>query len=160
MPLTVRLAALDEASLVREIMLAAYAEYQGTLPVDSGAHTETVDDVLGAMRLGGAVLADDFDQAVGSARFMPEEHSLYVGRVAVLPAHRRRGVAAAMMRFLEDVVAPSIGRGVIRVGVRASLPSNIRLYRSLGYECVRIDPHPRGPDRVWTMVKRIAAARA
>ena len=149
----VRLAALDEAPVVREIMLIAYAEYQGALPVDSGAHVETVDDVLSAMRQGGAVLALDGEQPVGSARFTPEEEHLYVGRVAVLPSHRRRGVASAIMRFLEEV-APSHGRSAIRIGVRDSLPGNVGLYQSLGYEVVSIDPHPRGADRVWTMVKR------
>ncbi len=158
MALTVRLAALDEASLVREVMLAAYTEHHGALPVESGAHAETVNDVLADMRQGGAVLADDNDQAVGSARFMPEEDHLYVGRLAVLPSHRRRGVASAMMRFLEDVALRS-GREAIRVGVRESLPSNVGLYQSLGFEVVSVDPHPRGPDRVLTMAKRIPGVR-
>jgi ribosomal protein S18 acetylase RimI-like enzyme len=156
MTLTVRLATLDEAPLVREIMLAAYTEHQGTLPVDSGAHAETVDDVLADMRQGGAILADDDGQAVGSARFMTEEENLYVGRLAVLPSHRRRGVASAMMLFLEGIALRS-RRETIRVGVRESLPSNAGLYESLGYEVVGIDPHPRGPDRVLTMVKHIPA---
>src|SRR5881392_3128298 len=102
MSLSVRAATLDEAPLVREVMLAAYAEYKGTLPVDSGAHTETVDDVLEDMRQGGALLAHYEGQAVGSVRYRIEDEELYVWRVAVLPAFRRRGVASAMMRFAED----------------------------------------------------------
>jgi hypothetical protein len=39
--------------------------------------------------------------------------------------------------------------------VRASLPSNVALYRSLGYEVLTIERHTRGPDRVWTMIKRV-----
>jgi len=135
-------------------MRAGFAELQGALPVDSGAHTETVDDVLAVMERGGAVLCFVDDVAVGSARFTLEEDQVYVGRVAVLPAHRRRGVASAMMRFLERLAA-DLGKDAVRIGVRDSLPSNVGLYQSLGYELVSSDPHPRGPDRVWTMKKRV-----
>jgi ribosomal protein S18 acetylase RimI-like enzyme len=138
--------------LVRDIMRQAFAEYAGALPVESGAHAESLDDVRSAMRQGGAVLAHLGMDAVGSARYLPEDSHLYVGRVAVLPTHRRRGVASAMMRFLEDVAA-SQGRQSIRIQVRDSLPSNVALYRALGYELISIDAHPRGPDMVWTLRK-------
>jgi ribosomal protein S18 acetylase RimI-like enzyme len=136
-------------------MVAAFAELAETLPVASGAHSETVEDVLGVMAQGGAVLCFADEEAIGSARYRLEDaDTMYVGRVAVLPAQRRRGVASAMMRFLEDLAA-SLGRRRVLIGVRDSLPSNIRLYQSLGYELVSVDPHPRGPDKVWTMIKRV-----
>ncbi len=135
-------------------MLKAFAELQGALPVDSGAHTETVQHVLAVMERGGAVLCFVDEVGVGSARYTLEERQMYVGRVAVLPGHRRRGVATAMMQFLEQL-AGELGKDAVRIGVRESLPSNVGLYRSLGYETVRIEAHTRGPDRVWTMVKRV-----
>jgi ribosomal protein S18 acetylase RimI-like enzyme len=151
---SVRLAEIDEAPVVREIMLLAYKEYEDTLPVTSGAHTETVEDVVADMEKGGAVLASEDGRFVGSARFRPEDTHLYVGRLAVLPSHRRRGVATAIMRFIEDH-ARTIGRDAIRLGVRDSLPSNVGLYKALGYEVASIGEHPRGPDRVWWMLKRL-----
>jgi GNAT superfamily N-acetyltransferase len=156
MTLTVRCADLGEASLVRDVMLAAYQEHEGALPIESGAHAETLEDVVADMRNGGAVLAED-DGVVGSARFVPEEEWLYVGRVAVLPTHRRRGVATAMMAFLEGT-ARELGLPSMRVGVRESLPDNVRLYESLGYKTVNVEPHPRGPDRVLWMAKAVAGA--
>jgi ribosomal protein S18 acetylase RimI-like enzyme len=135
-------------------MQAAFAEYQGVLPVDSGAHTETVEDVLAVMQRGGAILCFIDDVAVGSARFILQPGMMYVARVSVLPSHRRQGVASAMMRFLEGL-AKSLHKRGVRIGVRDSLPSNVGLYQSLGYELVSMAQHPRGPDRVWTMVKRV-----
>ena len=146
---------MDEAALVRSIMRQAFAEYAGALPVESGAHAESVEDVAAAMREGGAVLAFVGDEAVASARFKPVAGGLYVGRVAVLPAHRRRGVASTLMRFIEDFGA-SRGDAAICVEVRDSLPGNVGLYQSLGFQLVSIDPHPRGPDRVWSMRKPLA----
>lgn len=139
---------------MRDIMLAAYAEYRGVLPVDSGAHAETLDDVMADMRRGGAALAYDGVAPVGSARFRSDADLLYVGRLAVLPSHRRRGVASAIMRFLERVAADG-GHAGLTVGVRESLPSNVELYRGLGFGVTAIDPHPGGADRVLTMVKRL-----
>ncbi len=140
--------------MVHAIMRAAFAEHQGTLPVDSGAHTESVDDVRAVMERGGAILCFLDDIAVGSARFTVEPSELYVGRVAVLPTHRRRGIASEMMRYLEAHAA-ALGKSAVRIGVRDSLPSNVGLYQSLGYEVVSVNPHPRGADRVWTMSKRV-----
>jgi ribosomal protein S18 acetylase RimI-like enzyme len=138
-------------------MRQAFAEYAGALPVESGALSETVQDVEAAMARpdAGAVLAFAGEVAVASARYLAEDDALYVGRVSVLPAYRRRGVASAVMAYLEEV-ARSLGRAAIRIGVRESLPSNIALYQRLGYETLRIEPHPRGADRSWTMRKQLS----
>jgi ribosomal protein S18 acetylase RimI-like enzyme len=148
----VRLARADEFDLVHRITQSAFSEYRGALPVESGALAETVADVEAAMREGGAVVANVDNEPVGTARYVRQGDELYVGRVAVLPGHRRRGVASAMMRFLEQL-APSLGCKAVRIGVRESLPSNIALYQSLGYEVVSVDQHPRGPDRSVSMRK-------
>jgi GNAT superfamily N-acetyltransferase len=126
-------------------MQAAFAEYRGVLQPPSGAHDEDVADVERAMADGGAVLAWDDDQPVGSARFVVYPDRVYVGRVSVLPTHRRRGIATAMMRFLEDLARQRGGRSV-EIAARASLPSNVRLYETLGYEVFQVEPHPRGPE--------------
>ena len=111
-PLSIRLALPHEAALVHQIMLAAFDEYRDVLTVPSSAHGETVHDVAAAMSRGGAVLAWAGATAVGSARYQFEPEALYVGRVSVLPSHRRRGVARDMMRFIEHL-APELGRHVI-----------------------------------------------
>jgi len=154
----VRLARSDEAPTVHAITQAAFAEYRGVLPVESGALDETLADVEAALANGGAALAMIGGQPVGAARFELESDALYVGRVAVLPSHRRQGIASALMRFCEDL-APSLGRDQVRLGVRQSLPSNVALYQALGYEVTSREPHPRGPDVSLTMRKMLAVRR-
>jgi ribosomal protein S18 acetylase RimI-like enzyme len=151
----VRRARADEAELVYAILREAFAEYAGTLPVESGALRETLEDVQAAMAEGGGVLAFIDDVAVGSARYLPEDDAIYVNRVAVRPGYRRRGIAIALMTYLEDV-ARSLGKDAIHIGVRQSLPSNVALYERLGYVTVRVDPHPGGPDKSLSMIKRIS----
>jgi ribosomal protein S18 acetylase RimI-like enzyme len=135
-------------------MLEAFEEYRAVLQPPSSSHAESVADVQRVMARGGAVLAWANATPIGSARFLLEPDHLYVGRVAVLPAFRRLGVATAMMRFLENV-ARAHQRLEVRVAVRGSLPSNVRLYAGLGYEVVGIEAHQRGPDTVTDMRKRL-----
>ena len=125
-------------------MIAAFEEYRGVLEPPSSTHQETVEDVRRAFDTGGAVLAWVDDQAVGSARFQPRPDYLYVGRVSTLPDWRGRGIGSALMTFLE-VHARTLGLPEIRVEVRLSLPSNVALYRRLGFHTVSEQPHPRGP---------------
>jgi ribosomal protein S18 acetylase RimI-like enzyme len=145
-------ATAGDAAQVRSIMLAAFAEYQGVLRPPSSSHTETVADVEAAITAGGAVLAREDGAPAGAARFEWHEDHLYVGRVAVLPPYRHRGIAAAMMRYFEDMAREKAVRRV-RVGVRMSLSRNVALFERLGYRLVDISPHPRGPDRVGTLIK-------
>jgi ribosomal protein S18 acetylase RimI-like enzyme len=151
----ITLASIEDAPLVHRLMCEAFAEYDGVLEPPTGALMESVADVAAAIAAGGAVLAWESEVAVGSARFKPEADHLYVGRVAVVPVYRGRGLARAMMEFLEDH-GRALGMPEARVGVRRNLPGNIALYERLGYRIVREEPHPRGPAYTSvTMVKRL-----
>ncbi|HTV26029.1 MAG TPA: hypothetical protein VMG12_45340, partial [Polyangiaceae bacterium] len=59
-----------------------------------------------------------------------------------------------------EAQAPALGRDTITLKARAALPSNVELYRSLGYEVLDDRPHPRGDDRELVMVKRVTASGA
>jgi ribosomal protein S18 acetylase RimI-like enzyme len=144
-----------DAALVHRLMREAFAEYDGVLEPPSGALTETVADVTAAIVAGGAVVAWRGEVAVASARYQAEADHLSIGRVAVPPVYRGRGLARAMMTFLEDH-GRALGLPEARVGVRRSLPDNIALYERLGYRIVSEEPHPRGPAFTSvTMVKRL-----
>ena len=133
-----------QAELVLRLAVEAFAEFRHVLVPPPGILGETAADVARYIETGGAVLAWDGDIAVGSARFHPEPDHFYIGRVAVPPAYRRRGVATVIMRFLEEN-ARSLGFTETRVEVRQALPSNIALYESLGYHPTGVHPHPRVP---------------
>lgn len=147
-------AAPDDAPLVYRIMRESFAEYDGVLQPQSGANRETLEDVQAAMQQGGAVLAWMGDVPAASARYRLDDDALYVGRVSVLPDYRRRGIGKAVMRYMEQV-ARRHGYSRVRVGVRMSLPANVALYQSLGYEIAEIADHPKGPDRIGTLVKEL-----
>src|SRR5579871_1187935 len=102
-PLRITLARSDEAPLVHCIMQEAFAELASVLQPPSGAMQETVEDVRKAMSVGGALLAWEGETAVASVRFELQPNHLYVGRLAVLPTQRGRGIASAVMVSMETV---------------------------------------------------------
>jgi hypothetical protein len=60
------------------------------------------------------------------------------------------------MAAFEEAVR-TLGVPEARVGVRASLPSNLRFYENLGYRTLTSRPYPTGTDFEITLSKRLEA---
>jgi ribosomal protein S18 acetylase RimI-like enzyme len=153
--LTLSFVGPEEAAVVRDLMLAAFSEYEGVLTVRSSAMDETVEDVAAHIPQGGAVLARMGAETVGSGRYELRDDHIYIGRLSVLPEHRGRGIGAAMMLAMEQrgILA---GKPEARIGVRTMLPKNIDLYERLGYVVSARYKHPRGDEVIVDMVKPLA----
>lgn len=147
----------DQAAAVRELMLAAFAEYEGVLTVPSSAMWETVEDVASHIANGGAVMVHASGQPVASGRFELRDDHVYIGRLSVLPEFRGRGIAAKMMDAME-FRAMEAGRSEARISVRTLLLRNIQLYERLGYVVTAKYKHERGEEIVVDMAKRLAPA--
>jgi ribosomal protein S18 acetylase RimI-like enzyme len=146
----------DQAATVRELMLAAFAEYEGVLTVPSSAMWETVEDVASHIAQGGAVLVHAAGQPIASGRFEIRDDHVYIGRLSVLPEFRSRGIAARMMEAMESRGAEA-GRSEARISVRTLLPRNIQLYERLGYVVTATYKHERGDEVIVDMAKRLAS---
>jgi predicted N-acetyltransferase YhbS len=139
----VRPATIDEAPLVRELMLTAFASLRDLDP-PSSAFMESEADVAAAIARGGAAIASLDGAPVGSVRFEPEQFWLYISRLAVIPTARRRGIAGALMHAAE-FEAPRFDLHESQVEMRSHLGGNRALFTSLGYELIWERPHPRNP---------------
>ena len=78
---------------------------------------------------------------------------MYLGRLAILPAFRRRGIARALSLAVEDKARAANLPG-LWLGVRVALEGNQQLFKSLGYTITSEERHP-GMDYVtyYTMQK-------
>jgi GNAT superfamily N-acetyltransferase len=156
MSVTLRFATPDDAAVVRETALLAFAEFKGVIDPPPGILFETEEDVRRALETEGGVVAIDGEAVVGSARFEERPGYLYIGRLAVPPAFRGRGIGAALMAFIEEH-ARSRGMAECHVSVRESLPGNVAMFEHWGYVPASRDPHPRVPTAYSIgMVKRFA----
>ena len=140
----ITLARVDDTALVHRITQAAFEEHRGVLDPPSSAHAETVEDVERALVAGGGALAWLDDEAVGSARYGHQPDHLYIGRIAVLPAYRGRGIGGALVTHLEEE-ARQLGYAEAHLETRLALDRNLALYARLGYQIREIVPHPRNP---------------
>ena len=158
MPFEFRIAGGADAAAIHELVQASFEEYRDAIPVPPRALADDVEDDRRAAAAGRVLLALDSEPAfisgapaigraslAGTARFEPKEDSLYVGRVAVHPEYRRRGVGTALMGELERL-APHLGYSRLFLATRESMPGNLLFYERLGYRIVSREPHPRGPD--------------
>jgi len=145
----IRQADTDDAEALHAVVQGAFEEYRGALAVSLSALDETMEDVRRAISAGRVLVALEGTEAMGTVRYDLKPDCLYVGRLAVLPAHRKHGVGAALMAYVERL-APTLGRTRIQLATRESLPGNLRFYERLGYMVVKRVAHARGPDiTVW-----------
>lgn len=147
-------ARIEDAALVHRIMCDAYREYDGAMNPPMSGTGASVAQVSDAMKRGGAVLAWDGATPVGSARYRLASEFVRIKRVSVLPPWRRQGIATAMLGYIERL-ALSEGRREARLTVRMSLVQNVNLYQRVGYQVVKLKPHPRGEGVVCTLVKQL-----
>ena len=140
--LTLRRAAPDDAQLVLGLIQVAFAEYRGKLKPDSSAYGETAEGIARQL-VGrqGAVIAERDGVAIGCVLYRDEGEDLYFGRLAVLPQHRRSGVAEALVGAIEAKARARGAAGVL-LGVRIALTGNQRLFTRLGYIEISREAHP------------------
>lgn len=130
--------------MVHELTVAAFVEYRGRLDPPSGVFAETVADVARDLAAEAGAVAWAGSEPVGAVRLAPRPDHLYVGRLAVLPANRGRGVGEALLAFAAER-ARALGLPEVRVEVRAALPGNVDYFRRRGFTVVGVQPHPRQP---------------
>ncbi|WP_426446846.1 GNAT family N-acetyltransferase [Paenibacillus sp. S-38] len=153
----IRTAGREEIGLVFDIMQMAFREYAGVLQPPSGALGEKPEDLLPFFEGGGgAVLAWEAGQPVGSARYKrdADRDALYIGRVAVLPGYRRRGIGDALLKHLEEL-ARGLGYSRTTLGVRLSIPGNVSYYERAGYRPLEKHDYPCGRDSWYLMGKEL-----
>ncbi|WP_141430612.1 N-acetyltransferase [Bacillus sp. 03113] len=129
----IKLAAEEDIPIVHKLMLEAFEEYR-FIDVPSSALNESLETLQLSFKNGSenALLCLVKGLPIGSSRFTLKDDSLYFSRVSVSPNARGKGVAKAMLLWLEKY-ANDHCKNKMECRVRASLTKNISLYESLGY---------------------------
>lgn len=128
----IRSATLADVPTIVAIIHAAFQEYDGAIDPPSGAHNESADKIRAKMATDQALLAVIAGQPVGCVLYRNEGDHMYFGRLAVLPEYRGRGIAAALIEYVE-ARARELELPRVRLGVRVALPQLRASYERLGY---------------------------
>jgi ribosomal protein S18 acetylase RimI-like enzyme len=139
--LAIRDAGPEDAALLLELMRHAFAEYRGALQPESSVFVETAAVIAHKLAEGGGFVAMQHETPIGCVIAEALGDRGYLGRLAVLPDARQRGVATRLVRSAEEFVrARDLPR--IELNVRIALPGNVALFRSLGYRETARRAHP------------------
>lgn len=126
----------DVAALIRT---AFAAQSVATDPAPSALRV-TADDVLRHLAAHGGAVAEA-GRLVGSVLWAEQDGSLYISRVAVAPAWRRRGIARALLGAAE-AAAHHLRLPRLTLSTRLVLADNRRLFAACGFVETAQHAHP------------------
>jgi ribosomal protein S18 acetylase RimI-like enzyme len=149
----VRAARAEEAALLATLLRAAFEEYRGRLDPPSGAHAETEASVRRKLATADALIAEVGGVPAGCVFVERQARRLYISRLAVLPAYRRRGVGRALIDAVEArALVLCLPR--VRLDVRLALTQQRAYYERLGYRQVGLGTHAGYPAPTYATLER------
>jgi ribosomal protein S18 acetylase RimI-like enzyme len=130
---TIRLATADDAEIVTRITRTAYAKWvpvigREPLPMKADYALAISEHRIDLLCVGSEVAA-----LVETIR-RPED--LWIENVAVAPHFQKRGYGRRMMAHAEQRAA-QLGLSQVRLYTNSKFDTNLRLYKSLGYQVER-----------------------
>lgn len=140
------------------LLRSAFAYMDGRIDPPSSLGRMGVAELRAKAREEVLLIVTDGDRLVGCAFAAVRPDSVYVGKVAVADAARRKGVARALMDAAADV-ARRAGRDVLELQTRIELVENHRTFAALGFVKTAETAHAGyGRPTSITMRRRVAAA--
>src|SRR5579864_371986 len=125
--LKIRQADEADASTVAEMIVEAFSMYRESLNPPPSALLETATTILEKLKIERCIVAEIGGVTVGCVMCKPENAGVYLGRLAVRPTYRRRGIAQALIAAVE-AEARRLGANTVSLGVRVPLVDNYRLF--------------------------------
>ncbi|WP_299515242.1 GNAT family N-acetyltransferase [uncultured Rummeliibacillus sp.] len=131
-----RIQNVTNSKQIIDVIHAAFKRYE-TDPMPSSALSETSmtveENLKDGIRIFGAYVKE---QLVGVVKVMNQKDSLYFSRLSVLPTYQGKGIASALVTYIEKV-AYEENINHVKCKVRKSEKDNIRLYSKLGYHITK-----------------------
>jgi predicted N-acetyltransferase YhbS len=156
--ISLRPLAPEDAAPVAALICAAFAAQSVVTDPLPSALRVTEAGVAAHLMAGSGVVAEVGTALVGSALWVAQGGGLYLGRLAVAPTWRRRGLGRALVAAAE-VAARNAGLPVLRLSTRLALLDNRRLFATCGFVETTCEAHPGYSEPTFVnMEKRLSWA--
>jgi putative acetyltransferase len=135
--IVVRPFAAPDQQAARALVLEGLGEHFGA--IDETLNPD-LNDIAASYATGVFLVACDGDRVVGTGALTPQADGVaIVSRMSTAAAHRRRGVARAVLARLVEL-ARERGCGRVVLGTNADWADAIAFYRAFGFEEMRRTP--------------------
>jgi ribosomal protein S18 acetylase RimI-like enzyme len=154
----IRLATPDDVDILVGLVHGAFGQYAAVVPQPSSLR-ETAESMAKRLTHQTAFVAEVAAVPVGCVFCYPDkpevqEGDLYFGRLAVLPSHRRQGMARKLVGAVEQLGQVHGYKRVI-LEVRIAFMDNIHLFHTLGYEIYGHGTHPGFDEPTWYKMMKV-----
>ena len=153
MQVSIRAAAVEDASAVSAVLRLAFAEYE-FLYTEEGYAATTPDEATISTRMqeGPLWVAVCQGEIVGTASAVRKPTGVYVRGMGVLPSARGLGLGGLLLEEIERFAA-KLGSRRLFLSTTPFLHRAIQLYRTLGYSPTGEGPHDLFGTPLFTMEK-------
>ncbi len=151
--MTLRIATLSDADAIADLVRLAFGAQSRPTNPPSGALKETAETIREHLVHGGGAISESDGALIGVVLWEDDDGVLYLSRLAVHPAHRRRGIARAL---ISEAEREARRRGLPRMtlGVRLVLEDNRRLFASCGFTETTLHRHEGFSEPTWVAMER------
>lgn len=142
----------EDWAAVRALVADAFAYMEGRIDPPSSIHRWSAETFATEAQQCAAFLAEADGALIGCAFTRMAGDALYLGKLAVAPGHRGKGVARRLISAVEDH-AKLAGLAALQIETRIELTENHQTFRSFGFEKTAETAH-EGYDRPTSIVMR------
>ena len=148
----IRLATTEDVDVLVGLVHGAFGQYAAVVPQPSSLR-ETAESMGKRLTSQTAFIAQISGVPIGCVFCYPhkpstQEGDLYFGRLAVLPSHRRQGIASKLVGAVEQLgQVHGYQRTILEV--RIAFMDNVRLFHTLGYEIYGHGTHEGFNEPTW-----------